>query len=89
MPSGTPTHGELAPNNIRVKLVKQKHGGLGFLVKQRTLKPFVLVASIVAGGVAEESGLVQVGTSTLVILISVPPWYSRHPNKCAVVTASI
>ena len=54
-----------------VKLVKQKHGGLGFLVKQRTLKPFVLVASIVAGGVAEESGLVQVG-STLVILISVP-----------------
>ncbi|GFO10495.1 nitric oxide synthase [Plakobranchus ocellatus] len=58
-PTGSP--GELSPNTIRVKLVKQAYGGLGFLVKQRTLKPFVLVASIVKGGVAEESGLVQIG----------------------------
>nr|BAF73722.1 nitric oxide synthase [Ambigolimax valentianus] len=56
-----PSTAELSANTIRVKLVKQKHGGLGFLVKQRTLKPFVLVASIVKGGVAEESGLVQIG----------------------------
>nr|CBV37021.3 nitric oxide synthase [Stramonita haemastoma] len=49
------------PNTIRVKLVKQKHGGLGFLVKQRTEKPLVVVADLVAGGIAEESGLVQVG----------------------------
>lgn len=59
MPATT-TSSELSANTIRVKLTKQKHGGLGFLVKQRTLKPFVLVASIVRGGVAEESGLVQV-----------------------------
>uniref|UniRef100_C4TP54 Nitric oxide synthase 1 n=1 Tax=Ambigolimax valentianus TaxID=1338344 RepID=C4TP54_9EUPU len=60
MPSTT-SSSELPPNTIRVKLIKQKHAGLGFLVKQRTLKPFVLVASIVKGGVAEESGLVQIG----------------------------
>ncbi|CAG5130084.1 unnamed protein product [Candidula unifasciata] len=60
MPSTTSST-ELPPNTIRVKLVKQRHGGLGFLVKQRALKPFVLVASIVKGGVAEESGLVQIG----------------------------
>lgn len=59
MPSTT-SSSELPPNTIRVKLVKQRHGGLGFLVKQRALKPFVLVASIVKGGVAEDSGLVQV-----------------------------
>ena len=56
MPSTT----EAIPNTIRVKLVKQKHGGLGFLVKQRTQKPLVVVADLVAGGIAEESGLVQV-----------------------------
>ncbi|RUS78831.1 hypothetical protein EGW08_013416 [Elysia chlorotica] len=60
MPS-TSASGEFSANTIRVKLVKQSYGGLGFLVKQRTLKPFVLVASIVKGGVAEESGLVQIG----------------------------
>ncbi|XP_071093891.1 nitric oxide synthase-like isoform X1 [Haliotis cracherodii] len=49
------------PNTIRVKLIKQKHGGLGFLVKQRTSKPYVVVADLVSGGIAEESGLVQVG----------------------------
>ncbi|KAI8749302.1 alpha-1-syntrophin, partial [Biomphalaria glabrata] len=52
---------EPSTNTIRVKLTKQKYGGLGFLVKQRALKPFVLVASIVKAGVAEESGLVQIG----------------------------
>ncbi|XP_076435250.1 nitric oxide synthase-like [Babylonia areolata] len=52
---------ETMPNTIRVKLVKQRHGGLGFLVKQRTEKPLVVVADLVAGGIAEESGLVQVG----------------------------
>ena len=60
MPSTSAANESLSPNTIRVKLVKQSYGGLGFLVKQRTLKPFVLVASIVKGGVAEESGLVQV-----------------------------
>ncbi|ESO82409.1 hypothetical protein LOTGIDRAFT_134597, partial [Lottia gigantea] len=48
-------------NTIRVKLVKQEKGGLGFLVKQRTNKPLVVVADLVSGGIAEESGLVQVG----------------------------
>ncbi|KAH9512566.1 hypothetical protein Btru_038805 [Bulinus truncatus] len=60
MPSTTASN-ELSTNTIRVKLTKQRYGGLGFLVKQRALKPFVLVASIVKGGVAEESGLVQIG----------------------------
>ncbi|GFR97318.1 nitric oxide synthase [Elysia marginata] len=66
MPS-TSVPGDVSPNTIRVKLVKQSYGGLGFLVKQRTLKPFVLVASIVKGGVAEESGLVQ----TVAVMIDV------------------
>jgi nitric-oxide synthase len=55
-----PTTTDPLPNTIRVKLVKQRHGGLGFLIKQRTQKPFVVVADIVPGGIAEESGLVQV-----------------------------
>ncbi|CAL1539173.1 unnamed protein product [Lymnaea stagnalis] len=59
MPATVPA--DLSPNTIRVKLTKQRYGGLGFLVKQRALKPYVLVASIVKGGVAEESGLVQIG----------------------------
>ena len=57
---------EAMPNTIRVKLVKQRHGGLGFLVKQRTHKPLVVVADLVAGGIAEESGLVQVSACVCV-----------------------
>ncbi|XP_050408838.1 nitric oxide synthase, brain [Patella vulgata] len=57
MPSNSDQHA----NTIRVKLIKQENGGLGFLVKQRMNKPFVVVADLVSGGIAEESGLVQVG----------------------------
>ena len=46
---------------IRVKLIKQRGCGLGFLVKQRTLKPNIVVAELVEGGMAEESGLIQIG----------------------------
>ena len=48
-------------NLIRVKLIKQKHDGLGFLVKPRKHKPFVTISALVAGGMAEQSGLVYEG----------------------------
>ncbi|XP_038647078.1 nitric oxide synthase, brain [Scyliorhinus canicula] len=51
----------LYPNILSVRLFKRKVGGLGFLVKQRVRKPPVVISDIIAGGTAEESGLVQVG----------------------------
>ncbi|KAK3084751.1 hypothetical protein FSP39_018259 [Pinctada imbricata] len=48
-------------NLIRVKLIKQRMDGLGFLIKPRKIKPHVSVSALVAGGMAEQSGLVYVG----------------------------
>lgn len=56
---------EAAPNTIRVKLTKRRETGLGFLVKQRKSKPYVIISDITSGGIAEESGLVQVGDTVL------------------------
>ncbi|XP_074641396.1 nitric oxide synthase, salivary gland-like [Tubulanus polymorphus] len=52
---------ESLPNTIRVKLVKRRQGGLGFLVKQRKEKPYVVISDLIAGSVAWESCLVHVG----------------------------
>ena len=46
---------------IRVKLVKQPRYGLGFLIRQRSKSPHVIVSDLVSGGMAAESGLVQIG----------------------------
>ena len=48
-------------NVIRVKLLKQKKYGLGFLVRKRSRAPHVVVSDLVANGMAAESGLVQIG----------------------------
>ena len=48
-------------NVIRVKLVKQPRYGLGFLIRQRSKAPHVIVSDLVSGGMAAESGLVQIG----------------------------
>ncbi|KAL4224321.1 Nitric oxide synthase [Mactra antiquata] len=48
-------------NVIRVKLLKQKKYGLGFLVRKRSKTPHVVVSDLVTHGTAAESGLVQVG----------------------------
>lgn len=48
-------------NIIRVKLLKQKKYGLGFLVRKRSKTPHVVVSDLVSNGTAAESGLVQVG----------------------------
>ena len=52
-------------NIIRVKLTKRKKDGLGFMVKSRTIKPYVIISDLIAGGLAEGSGLVQVGDTIL------------------------
>lgn len=46
---------------IRVKLIKRRQDGLGFLIRPRKAPPFVSVSALVAGGMAEQSGLVHVG----------------------------
>ncbi|XP_064613409.1 nitric oxide synthase 1-like [Liolophura sinensis] len=56
---------DAAPNTIRVKLTKRRETGLGFLVKQRKSKPYVIISDITSGGIAEESGLVQIGDTVL------------------------
>lgn len=48
-------------NIIRVKLMKQKKYGLGFLVRKRSKGPHVVVSELVSNGTAAESGLVQIG----------------------------
>lgn len=48
-------------NIIRVKLLKQKKYGLGFLVRKRSRAPHVVVSDLVSHGMAAESGLVQIG----------------------------
>jgi len=52
---------EEIPNLIRVKLFKRREDGLGFLIKPRLQKPYVAVSALVTGGLAEQSGLVQIG----------------------------
>ena len=54
-----------APNTIRVKLVKRKNGGVGFLIRERNAKPYVMISDLIVGGVAEASKLVQVGDTIL------------------------
>lgn len=48
-------------NLIRVKLIKRRQDGLGFLIRPRKTPPFVSVSALVAGGMAEQCGLVHVG----------------------------
>lgn len=52
-------------NIIRVKLLKQPRYGLGFLIRQRSKSPHVIVSDLVSGGMAAESGLVQIGDIVL------------------------
>lgn len=52
-------------NVIRVKLMKQKKYGLGFLVRRRSKSPHVVVSDLVSNGTAAESGLVQIGDIVL------------------------
>ncbi|KAI8505005.1 Nitric oxide synthase, brain [Branchiostoma belcheri] len=52
---------EIRPNVIAVKLMKREGDGLGFLVKQRSCNPPVIVSDVVRGGAADQSGLIQVG----------------------------
>lgn len=49
------------PNIIRVKLYKRQEDGLGFLIKPRAQKPNVVISALVAGGLAEQCGLIQIG----------------------------
>lgn len=46
---------------ISTKLVKDKIGGLGFLVKERQTKPCVSISGIVKGSTAEANGMLRVG----------------------------
>ncbi|XP_045171466.2 nitric oxide synthase, brain-like [Mercenaria mercenaria] len=57
------TDGDKSKNSniIRVKLLKQKKYGLGFLVRKRSKTPHVVVSELVSNGTAAESGLVQIG----------------------------
>ena len=48
-------------NIIRVKLLKQPRYGLGFLIRHRSKSPHVVVSDLVSGGMAAQSGLVQIG----------------------------
>ncbi|CAH1801566.1 unnamed protein product [Owenia fusiformis] len=50
------------PNTIRVRLTKRADSGLGFMVKENTDGGgSVTISDLISGGVAEESGLVQIG----------------------------
>lgn len=46
---------------ISTKLVKDRIGGLGFLVKERKSKPCVSISGIVKGSTAEANGMLRVG----------------------------
>ena len=48
-------------NIVRVKLIKQKKYGLGFLIRKRPNTSDVIVSDLIGGGMAAESGLVQIG----------------------------
>ena len=54
-----------ASNIIRVKLQKEPKYGLGFLIRQRSKSPHVIVSDLVTGGMAAKSGLVQIGDIVL------------------------
>ena len=54
-----------ASNIIRVKLQKEPKYGLGFLIRQRSKSPHVIVSDLVSGGMAAKSGLVQIGDIVL------------------------
>lgn len=56
---------QAASNIIRVKLLKQKKYGLGFLVRKRSKSPYVIVSDLVKNGTADDSGLVQIGDIVL------------------------
>uniref|UniRef100_A0A8C9SCT3 Nitric oxide synthase n=2 Tax=Scleropages formosus TaxID=113540 RepID=A0A8C9SCT3_SCLFO len=67
MQESEPSVYQLQPNIISVRLFKRRVGGLGFLVKQRSCKPPVIVSDLIRGGAAEECGLVQVGDIVLAV----------------------
>ena len=46
---------------ITVNLVKCKKGGVGFLASKSNASPFLAVSHVVKGGVAQETGLIEVG----------------------------
>lgn len=52
---------EQEPNTFSVRLTKRPPHGLGFLVRKRKNNPPVVISDLSPGGVAEQSGLVQIG----------------------------
>lgn len=46
---------------ITVNLVKCKKGGVGFLASKSNASPYLAVSHVVKGGVAQETGLIEVG----------------------------
>ncbi len=52
---------EQEPNTFSVRLTKRPPHGLGFLVRKRKNNPPVVISDLIPGGVAEQSGLVQIG----------------------------
>lgn len=48
-------------NLIRVKIMKRKDTGLGFLIQSRPEKPYVVISAMVSGGMAEKCGLMRIG----------------------------
>ncbi|XP_033628503.1 nitric oxide synthase, brain-like [Asterias rubens] len=49
------------PNTFTVRLFKRPPHGLGFLVRKRKTNPPVIISDLIPDGVADQSGLIQVG----------------------------
>ena len=52
---------ENEPNTFTVRLFKRPPHGLGFLVRKRKTNPPVIISDLIPDGVADQSGLIQVG----------------------------
>ncbi|XP_038059438.1 nitric oxide synthase, brain-like isoform X2 [Patiria miniata] len=52
---------ENEPNTFTVRLFKRPPHGLGFLVRKRKTNPPVIISDLIPEGVADQSGLIQVG----------------------------
>lgn len=58
---------ENEPNTFSIRLLKRPPHGLGFIVRKRKTNPPVVISDLIPGGVAEQSGLVQVGDVLLAV----------------------
>ncbi|XP_022086266.1 nitric oxide synthase, brain-like isoform X2 [Acanthaster planci] len=58
---------ENEPNTFTVRLFKRPPHGLGFLVRKRKTNPPVIISDLIPDGVADQSGLIQVGDILLAV----------------------